>query len=108
VQLGDVLQEEQYKILLETVQNSHDSIPRRTTAVLKAKGGPTPYQYSICNVSIILSNPCRFQLSLSSLLLPLLLLLLLLPPQPLTMYFLDFMMSSMVRRTLNLAVGFQA
>jgi hypothetical protein len=41
-QLEDVLQEEWYKIPLETVQNLHESISRRTAAVLKAKGGPTP------------------------------------------------------------------
>jgi hypothetical protein len=38
----DVLQEEWYKILLETVQNLYESISR-TAAVLKAKGGPKPY-----------------------------------------------------------------
>jgi hypothetical protein len=42
-QLEDVLQEEWYKIPLETVQDLYKSIPRRTEAVLKAKGGPTPY-----------------------------------------------------------------
>jgi transposase len=41
-QLEDVLQDEWHKILLETVQNLYESI-RRTAAVLKAKGGPTPY-----------------------------------------------------------------
>jgi hypothetical protein len=41
-QFVDVLQEEWYKILLETVQNLNESIPR-TVAVLKAKGCPTPY-----------------------------------------------------------------
>jgi hypothetical protein len=39
--LEDVLQEEWYKISLETVQNLYESIPR-TAAVLKAEGGPTP------------------------------------------------------------------
>jgi hypothetical protein len=39
----DVLQEERCKILLETVQNLYDFISRRTKAVMKAKGGPTPY-----------------------------------------------------------------
>jgi hypothetical protein len=38
-----VLQEEWYKILLETVQNLYKSIPRRTVAVLKAEVGPAPY-----------------------------------------------------------------
>jgi hypothetical protein len=42
-QLEDVLQEEWYKILLETVENLYESIPRRIAIVLKAKGGPTPY-----------------------------------------------------------------
>jgi hypothetical protein len=42
-QLEDVLQEESYKIPLETVQNLYESIPRRIAVVLKAKGGPTPY-----------------------------------------------------------------
>jgi hypothetical protein len=42
-QLEDVLQEERYKILLETIQNLCESIPRRTMAVLKAKGAPAPY-----------------------------------------------------------------
>jgi hypothetical protein len=40
-QLEDVRQEEWYKISLEAVQNLWKSIPRRTAAVLKAKGGPT-------------------------------------------------------------------
>jgi hypothetical protein len=43
-QLEDVLQEEWYKIPVETVQNLCQSIPRRTVAVLNAKGGPTPYK----------------------------------------------------------------
>jgi hypothetical protein len=41
-QLENVLQEEWYKIPLETVQILYESIPR-TEAVLKAKGGATPY-----------------------------------------------------------------
>jgi hypothetical protein len=43
-QLEEVLQEEWYKIPLETVQNLDESNPRRIVAVLKAKGGPTPYK----------------------------------------------------------------
>jgi hypothetical protein len=43
-QLEDVLQEERYNILLQTVQNLYESIPRRIAAVLKAKDGPTPYK----------------------------------------------------------------
>jgi hypothetical protein len=42
-QLEDVLQEDWYKIPLETVKNLYEYVPRRTTAILKAKGGPTPY-----------------------------------------------------------------
>jgi len=29
---------------LETIQNLHESIPRRIQAVLQANGDPTPYQ----------------------------------------------------------------
>jgi hypothetical protein len=40
----------------------NESNPRRIAAVLKGKVGPAPYSernvYSICSVSIILSNPC--------------------------------------------------
>jgi hypothetical protein len=39
----DVLQEELYKIPLQTIKSLYVSIPRRFAAVLKAKGGPTPY-----------------------------------------------------------------
>jgi hypothetical protein len=39
----DVLQEEWYRIPLETAQNLYESNPRRTAAVLKPKDGPTPY-----------------------------------------------------------------
>jgi hypothetical protein len=42
-QLEDILQEEWYKINLETVRNLYELIPRRIAAVLKAKGGPIPY-----------------------------------------------------------------
>jgi hypothetical protein len=41
-QLEDVLQEEWYKILLETTRNLYRYIRGRTAVVLKAKGGPTP------------------------------------------------------------------
>jgi hypothetical protein len=41
-QLEHVLQEEWYKIPLETVQNLYEPIPRRIAAVLKAEDGPTP------------------------------------------------------------------
>jgi hypothetical protein len=43
-QLEDVLQVVWYKIPLETVQNLYETTPRRTAAVLKATGGPTPYE----------------------------------------------------------------
>jgi transposase len=42
-QLEDILRGEWYKIPLETVKNLYESIPRRTAAVMKAKGGPTPF-----------------------------------------------------------------
>jgi hypothetical protein len=42
-QLEDVLQEEMYKIPLETVQNLFESILRWISAVLKAGCGPAPY-----------------------------------------------------------------
>jgi hypothetical protein len=42
-QLEYVIQEEIYKIPRETVPNLYESIPRRITAVLKAKRSPTPY-----------------------------------------------------------------
>jgi len=37
------LEEEWYSIPLETIQNLHESIPRRIQAVLQTNGGPTPY-----------------------------------------------------------------
>jgi hypothetical protein len=42
-QLEDVLQEEWYKIPLETIQNLYEPIPKRIVAVLKGKVGPTQY-----------------------------------------------------------------
>jgi hypothetical protein len=42
-QLEDVLQEDLYKIPLETVQKLYESIPRRIAAVLKAESGLTSY-----------------------------------------------------------------
>jgi arylamine N-acetyltransferase len=41
-QLEDLLQEKWYKIPLENVQKLYESIPRNM-AVLKVKGGATPY-----------------------------------------------------------------
>ena len=37
------VKEEWYSIPLETVQNLHESIPRRIQAMIQANGGPTPY-----------------------------------------------------------------
>ena len=42
-ELEQVLMEEWLKIPLEEVKKLYDSIPRRIAAVLKGKGGPTPY-----------------------------------------------------------------
>jgi hypothetical protein len=42
-ELEDVLKEKRCKIPLQTVQNLYKFIPWRIAAVLKAKGGPTPY-----------------------------------------------------------------
>jgi hypothetical protein len=42
-QVEDVLQAEWYKIPLQIVRNLYESIPRRTAAVMKVTGGPTPY-----------------------------------------------------------------
>ena len=38
------LEEEWFSIPLESIQNSHKSIPRSIQAVLQANGGPTPYK----------------------------------------------------------------
>jgi hypothetical protein len=58
----DVLQEEWYKIPLETVQNLYESIPR-TAAVSKQKVLQHHINKEMCTVicsaSIILSNPCK-------------------------------------------------
>jgi hypothetical protein len=42
-QLEDALQKEWYKIPLEIVKYFYEPIPRSTAAVLKVKGGRTPY-----------------------------------------------------------------
>jgi hypothetical protein len=54
-QLDDVLQEEWYKIPLQTVQNLYGSLLRRTaiTAVLKGKGGRTPINKEMYTVSVL-------------------------------------------------------
>jgi len=36
------LEEERYSIPLQTIQNLHESVPRKIQAVLQANGGPTP------------------------------------------------------------------
>jgi hypothetical protein len=51
-QLEDVLQAEWYKIPLETVQNLCKSIPRGTTAVLKAKEIQHYINKEMCTVSV--------------------------------------------------------
>jgi hypothetical protein len=59
-QLEDVLHEEWYNIPLETIQNLHESIPRRIQAVLQANGGPAilmKNRVSFTVVFIILSIP---------------------------------------------------
>ena len=43
-QLEDAIHGEWYNILLETIQNLHELIPRRLRVVLQANGGPTPYE----------------------------------------------------------------
>jgi hypothetical protein len=62
-QLKGVLQEEWYKIPLETVQNLYKFIPR-AAAVLKEKRWSKTILINIsvqnCGVSIILLNPCIF------------------------------------------------
>jgi hypothetical protein len=50
--LQDVLQEEWYKIPLETHQNLYETFPKRIVAVLKAKGGRTQY----CDIDPFLGN----------------------------------------------------
>jgi len=42
-QLEDVPHEEWYSIALETIQNLHESIPRRLQAVLQTRSGQTLY-----------------------------------------------------------------
>jgi hypothetical protein len=65
-QLEEVIQEEWYKIPLETVQNLCKSIPRRTAAILKANVVQHHINKELCTVSvvsisIILSNPCTYK-----------------------------------------------
>jgi hypothetical protein len=70
-QLEGVLQEEWYKIPVETVQNLHEPIPRRIAAVLKAKVAQHHINKEMCTVSagfplfyiIILLLTCLFQIS---------------------------------------------
>jgi hypothetical protein len=57
-QLGDVLQEDGYKIVLDTVQNLYESIPRRIVAVLKAKMVQCHIHKEMCTVSLLLSLFC--------------------------------------------------
>jgi hypothetical protein len=57
-QLGDVLQEEWYKILLETVQNLYESIPNRTEAALKGKVIENHISKEKCTVFLVLPLFC--------------------------------------------------
>jgi hypothetical protein len=59
-QLEDILQEEWYKILLETVRNLYESISRRIVALLKAKSGPTQHNINkeMCTVSVVFPLFC--------------------------------------------------
>jgi hypothetical protein len=56
-QLEDVLQEEWYKIPLETVQNLYESIPR-TTVVLNAKVVEHHLTKEMCIVSVVFALFC--------------------------------------------------
>jgi hypothetical protein len=58
-QLEDVLQEEWYKILLETVQTLYESIPRRTAAELKAEKVVQHHNNKeMCAVSVVFPLFC--------------------------------------------------
>jgi hypothetical protein len=48
--LENYLQEEWYRIPSGTVQNLYESIPKRTAAILKAKGGPNNVNKEVCTV----------------------------------------------------------
>jgi hypothetical protein len=52
-QLEDVLQDEWYKIPLETIQNLYQSTPRRNAAVFKAKVGQHPAVKEMYIVSVV-------------------------------------------------------
>jgi hypothetical protein len=58
-QLKYVLQEQWYKILLEAVPNLYEFFPRKIAAVLKAKGGRTPYYKEMCTVSVPFPLFCK-------------------------------------------------
>jgi hypothetical protein len=57
-QLEAVLQEECYKIPLETIQNLYQSIPRRIAAVLKAKVVQYHVNKEVCTVSVVFPLFC--------------------------------------------------
>jgi hypothetical protein len=57
-QLEDVLQEEWYKITVETVQNLYESIPRRTAAVLKTKVVQYHINKEMCAICVLLTLFC--------------------------------------------------
>jgi hypothetical protein len=58
-QLEDILQEEWYKIPLETVQNLYESILRSLAAVLKAKVVLRHINKEMCTVSVVFPLFCR-------------------------------------------------
>jgi hypothetical protein len=54
-QLEDVLQEEWYKIMIESVQNSYKSIPISIAAVLETKLVKRDINKETCTVSVVFS-----------------------------------------------------
>jgi hypothetical protein len=56
--LEDVLQEEWYKIPLETVQNLYESVTRRIAAILKANVVQRHINKEMCTLSIVFPLSC--------------------------------------------------
>jgi hypothetical protein len=57
-QFEDVLHEEWYSILLDTVQDLYKSIPRRSAAALKAKVVHHHVNKEMCTVSVVFPLFC--------------------------------------------------
>jgi hypothetical protein len=57
-QLEDVLLEEWYKIPLESVKNSYESVRRRTAALLKAKMVQHHINIEMCTISVVFALFC--------------------------------------------------